>query len=132
MGVPTQRLSHKPKNSAGLRPGPAPIATTKLRTSKTKLSMSSRAHSDTAAGSVTVRITEAVESSRSSKLAKPGPSKAIKGTDNGGTVDKSSRKIATNSRIKKNEQTKRDMYLAFVNNALKAKSEVSAPVAFSC
>jgi hypothetical protein len=35
-----------------------------------------------------------------------------------------SRKIATNSRIKKDEQNKRDMYLAFINNALKAKSEV--------
>jgi RNA polymerase I-specific transcription initiation factor RRN3 len=41
-----------------------------------------------------------------------------------GSISIGTRRIATNSRIKKDEQNKRDMYLAFINNALKAKSEV--------
>jgi len=38
------------------------------------------------------------------------------------------RPIATNSRVKQDEKYRRDMYLAFVNNALQQKSNVSGPV----
>lgn len=37
------------------------------------------------------------------------------------SIPNGGRKIASNSRIRRDEQNKRDMYLAFVNNALKAK-----------
>jgi RNA polymerase I-specific transcription initiation factor RRN3 len=38
------------------------------------------------------------------------------------------RPIATNSRIKQDEKYRKDMYLAFVNNALQQKSRVSGSV----
>jgi RNA polymerase I-specific transcription initiation factor RRN3 len=42
------------------------------------------------------------------------------------------RPIATNSRVKHDEQLKKDMYLSFVNNALQQKALVSSGVQFVC
>lgn len=41
------------------------------------------------------------------------------------------RPIATNSRIKQDEKYRKDMYLAFVNNALQQKSNVSGYLAIT-
>jgi hypothetical protein len=44
------------------------------------------------------------------------------------SLDNLSRPIATNSRVKQGERFRKDMYLAFVNNALQQKFIVRAPL----
>jgi hypothetical protein len=111
MGVPTQRLGSS-KSSSTRRQGPVAIS----RSSKMqqKAPPPSRTHSD---------VSPSKLSSVSTVLRRINSSAAA--VDNPVATPVGSRKIATNSRIKKDEQNRRDMYLAFINNALKAKSEVS-------
>jgi hypothetical protein len=110
MGVPTQRLGSS-KSSSARRQGPVAIS----RSSKMqqKAPPPSRTQSD---------VSPSKLSSVSTVLRRINTSAAA--LEKPVSTSIGSRKIATNSRIKKDEQNKRDMYLAFINNALKAKSEV--------
>lgn len=63
----------------------------------------------------------------------PKPTAYTKRSYSGTKVDTFlNRKIATNSRIEKDEKYKKDMHLAYVNNALLQKTKVRCPNAVIC
>ncbi|KAG8806435.1 hypothetical protein FRC17_004993 [Serendipita sp. 399] len=125
MGVPTQRIPSK--TSSGPRQGPISL-NKPTPSSRPRPSMAgSRNNSEK-------NILSKDSSNLVSKLrmdigtdgkiaATTMATEAKDAVEDGKVILIGSRKIATNSRIRRDEQNKRDMYLAFVNNALKAKSE---------
>jgi hypothetical protein len=122
MGVPTQRT----KSFSSTKQGPGPIATSRSD-SKSKISASLKKPYEKPPTLRTHSLSMEMppRSGSISSSGSPGGSKRekVRALD-GDLSKKSSRKIASNSRIRKEEQNKREMYLLFVNNAFKTKSEV--------
>lgn len=122
MGVPTQRITSKAssKGRPTLNAITKPFNSTKVKSPHPLTSPTSHSERGTVKSPMKLENNQSV-SSEQRKLEN-----AVPGAE---SPSKSKRKIATNSRIKglqtKGDQTKRDLYLAFINNALKAKSEVS-------
>ncbi|CAG8681198.1 10839_t:CDS:2, partial [Acaulospora colombiana] len=124
MGVPILRTKHL----SSTKQGPGPIATSRSD-SKSKLSASLKKPYEKPLVLRTHSLNQEMppRSVSNSNSGSPGGSKRMKEPDLAGDLSKkASRKIASNSRIRKEEQNKREMYLLFVNNAFKTKSEFSS------
>lgn len=120
MGVPTQRLNSA--KSSSKRQGPVAIS----RSAKIQQRNAApiRTHSEGSSSRIAVVAGVLRRSNTTVAAAVPISGDELQ-KEKADMTPTGSRRIATNSRIKKDEQTKRDMYLAFINNALKAKSEVN-------
>ena len=124
MGVPTQRLGSS-KASSSKRQGPVAISRAAKIQQRTSGPIRTHSEASFAKVSVVAGVLRRSYTSVATGLPTNGDDLEVEkaqATSNG------LRRIATNSRIKKDEQNKRDMYLAFINNALKTKSEVRMPI----
>lgn len=119
MGVPTQRLGTS-KSSSSKRQGP--VAISKPSKIQQRNTGPIRTHSEASSPKIAV-VAGVLRRSSTSVAASPVASGDDVQKEKADISSVGLRKIATNSRIKKDEQNKRDMYLAFINNALKSKLE---------